>query len=36
MKYLAVDRLEGNYVICEDADKKMFAFVLNEAPIGVK
>ena len=36
MKYLAVDRLEGNYVICEDAEKKMFAIEVNEAPKGVK
>ena len=36
MKYLTVDRMEGNYVICEDADKKMFAIEIAEAPNGVK
>lgn len=36
MRYLSVDRLEGTYVICEDADKKMFAIETSEAPKGVK
>ncbi len=36
MKYLSVDRIEGNYVICEDGEKKMFAIELSEVPKGVK
>jgi len=32
MKKMTVVRLEGNYVICEDADKKLFALEKNETP----
>lgn len=32
MKLLAVDRFEGNYVICEDDEKKFFAIEKVEAP----
>lgn len=35
MKRLAVDRFEGNYVICEDNDKKFFAIEKAEAPADV-
>lgn len=36
MKYLIVDRFEGEYTICEDKDKKMFALERNETPEGTK
>ena len=32
MKRLQVVRLEGNYVICEDHEKKLFAIERGEAP----
>ena len=32
MKKLTVVRLEGSYVICEDAEKKLFAIEKSEAP----
>ncbi len=35
MKYLAVDRFEGTYVICEDSEKKFFAIEKSEAPANV-
>lgn len=33
MKLLSVDRFEGNYVICEDEEKKFFAIEKAEAPV---
>lgn len=36
MRVLSVDRFEGNYVICEDDDKKMFAIDVGEMPKGIK
>ena len=36
MKVLTVDRLEGNYVICEDGEKRFFAIEKEEAPADVK
>ena len=36
MRYLSVDRLEGNFVICQDDEKKMYAIETGEAPRGVK
>ncbi|MDD6174966.1 MAG: DUF3006 domain-containing protein [Firmicutes bacterium] len=35
MKMLSVDRFEGNYVICEDSEKKFFAIEKAEAPAGI-
>lgn len=34
MKYLVIDRFEGNYALCEDAEKKLFAIELGELPKG--
>jgi hypothetical protein len=36
MKTLAIDRFEGNYAICEDDEKKMFAIEIEELPKGAK
>lgn len=36
MKYLVIDRFEGQYTICEDKDKKMFALEKTETPDGAK
>lgn len=36
MKNLVVDRFEGNYAICEDAEKKLFAIDQSELPQGTK
>ncbi len=36
MKLLSVDRMEGNYVICEDDEKKLFAIDVSELPKHVK
>ena len=35
MKILTVDRFEGNYVICEDSEKKFFGIEKAEAPADV-
>ena len=32
MRKLKVDRTEGNFFICEDKEKKMFAIEKNEMP----
>lgn len=32
MKRLIIDRFEGKYAICEDADEKSFAIELSELP----
>ncbi|HHV31980.1 DUF3006 domain-containing protein [Caproiciproducens sp. LBM24188] len=34
MKTLTIDRFEGTYAICEDADKKLFAIETSELPQG--
>lgn len=36
MKKIIVDRFEGIYAICEDADKKFFAIETGELPEGVR
>lgn len=36
MKKIIVDRFEGIYAICEDADKKFFAIETGELPEGAK
>ena len=36
MKTLAIDRFEGNYAICEDDEKKMFAIEIEELPKDAK
>lgn len=36
MRELTVDRFEGNYVICEDKEKNMFAIDKTEMIKGVK
>ena len=36
MKQLFVDRFEGKYVICEDADHRYFAIETGEAPQGIR
>lgn len=36
MRKLIIDRFEGNYAICEDQEKRMFAISLNELPQGAK
>ena len=36
MKKIIIDRFEGIYAICEDADKKFFAIETGELPKGVK
>lgn len=33
---LSVDRFEGNLVICEDKDRKLYAIEIGEMPSGVK
>lgn len=35
MKTLTIDRLEGIYAICRDAEKKYFALELSELPKNV-
>ncbi len=32
MRKLKIDRTEGNFFICEDKEKKMFAIEKNEMP----
>lgn len=34
MKTLTIDRFEGSYAICEDADEKYFAIEISELPKG--
>ncbi len=34
MKTLTIDRFEGSYAICEDADEKYFAIEIAELPKG--
>ncbi|HEX2986010.1 MAG TPA: DUF3006 domain-containing protein [Caproiciproducens sp.] len=34
MKTLTIDRFEGTYAICEDADQKYFAIDISELPRG--
>lgn len=34
MKTLIIDRFEGTYAICEDADQKYFAIEVSELPQG--
>jgi len=36
MKYYSVDRFEGQYMICQDDNKKMFAFPLSELAVKPK
>ena len=36
MRKLSIDRFEGNYAICEDGDRKMFAIELGELPKGAR
>lgn len=36
MKQLVIDRFEGKYAICEDADQKYFAIETSELPGGAK
>ena len=36
MRKLSIDRFEGNYAICEDGERKMFAIELGELPKGAK
>jgi len=36
MRYLSIDRFDGNYAICEDDNKKMFAISLAEMPENAK
>lgn len=36
MKELIIDRLEGNFFICEDNEKKMFAIDKSEMADGAK
>ena len=33
-KYLTIDRFEGKYAICEDAEQKYFAIETSELPAG--
>ncbi len=33
---LVVDRFEGTYVICEDAEQRLFALETAEMPAGIK
>lgn len=33
-KYLSIDRFEGKYAICEDAEQKYFAIETSELPAG--
>ncbi|MCI9553581.1 MAG: DUF3006 domain-containing protein [Acutalibacter sp.] len=35
MRQLIIDRFEGKYAICEDAEQKYFAIELSELPQGV-
>ncbi len=32
MKKLVIDRVEGQYTVCEDKDKKFFAILTSEMP----
>ncbi|HBG55762.1 MAG TPA: DUF3006 domain-containing protein, partial [Ruminococcaceae bacterium] len=34
MKKLTIDRLEGKFAICRDADRKWFAIEISELPKG--
>lgn len=34
MKTLTIDRFEGTFAICEDADQKFFAIEISELPQG--
>lgn len=34
MKQLVIDRFEGKYAICEDAEQKFFAIETEELPAG--
>lgn len=34
MKTLIVDRIEGQYIICEDLEQKFFAIDTSEVPAG--
>ena len=36
MKKLIIDRFEGNYAICEDEERNMFAIEILELPKGAK
>lgn len=36
MRELIIDRMEGNFYICEDNEKKMFAIDKSEMPNGAK
>ena len=36
MKRLIIDRFEGNYAICEDEERTMFAIEILELPKGAK
>ncbi len=36
MRTLKVEKLEGIYVLCSDAEKKMYAIEQAEAPAGLK
>lgn len=36
MKQLIIDRIEGNYAICEDKEEKFFAIEVPELPQGAK
>ena len=35
MRQLIIDRFEGKYAICEDAEQKYFAIEVSELPQGV-
>lgn len=36
MKKLIIDRFEGNYAICEDEERGIFAIEIVELPKGIK
>lgn len=36
MRRLIIDRFEGKYAICEDADQRCFAIEIQELPEGIK
>ena len=36
MKQLVIDRYEGKFAICEDAEQKYYAIELSELPEGAK
>ena len=35
MTYI-VDRIEGEYAVCEDENRKMHSILVNDLPVGIK